>query len=221
MKGAIFDLDGTLIDSMWVWAKIDDELLYSFGEKPDSAYREAVTRLSFREGAEYIINRYKLSKTPEELLAQINSMAMHEYRDNIKLKPGVFEYLQRLSKQKIPLVIGTSCTEELCRAVLESNKIIGFFQKLIFANKIPGGKRTPDFFRACAESMGLECGECTVFEDSAFAVHSAREAGCKTVGIYDDYSKDQFAALSEACDLTIHSFNELPNHCPGGADMVQ
>lgn len=221
MKGAIFDLDGTLIDSMWVWAKIDDELLQSFGEKPDSAYREAVTQLSFREGAEYIINRYSLAKTPEEILAQIDSMAMREYRDSVKLKPGVKEYLTTLAKQNIRLVVGTSCTEELCRAVLESNGIIGLFNDLIFANKIPGGKRTPEFFRVCAERMELECGECTVFEDSAFAAQSAREAGCKTVGIYDDYNKEEFGALSEACDITIHSFKELPHHCPGGTDMVQ
>lgn len=209
MRGAIFDLDGTLIDSMWVWAKIDDELLCSFGEKPDSEYREAITRLSFREGAEYIINRYHLKKTPEEILSQIDEMAVREYRDNIKLKHGAREYLLELSRQGVVLAVGTSCTQALCRTVLESNRIIGVFEHFIFANQIPSGKRTPDFFKVCAEKMGLECSECTVFEDSLFAAKSAKAAGCKTVGMYDDYTKEQFDELKKVCDKTIRSFTEL------------
>lgn len=209
MRGAIFDLDGTLIDSMWVWAKIDDELLRAFGEKPDEEYREAITKLSFREGAEYIISRYRLQKTPEQILKQIDDMAMHEYRANIRLKPGVREYLLELSRQGVSLAVGTSCTQALCRAVLESNGIINLFEHFIFANTIPGGKRTPEFFKVCAEKMGLECGDCTVFEDSVFAAQSAKAAGCRTVGIYDDYTGEQFNALREACGRTIHSFAEL------------
>lgn len=209
MKGAIFDLDGTLIDSMGVWEKIDDALLRSYGKEPDHAYREAITRLSFWEGAVYIIERYHLPKTPEQILAQIDAMAWEEYRYHIQLKPDVSTYLYYLSQQKIQLAVGTSCTEKLCHAVLENNQIANVFHQFVFANQIPNGKRSPAFFQACAQKMGLECKECTVFEDSAFAAQSAQDAGCQTIGVYDSYSKKQFPALCAVCDRTIYSFREL------------
>lgn len=209
MKGAIFDLDGTLIDSMHVWDTVDHNLLRFYGHRPDEAYRRAITKLSFLEGAKYIIQRYSIPKTPEEILAQIDDMAYREYKHNVALKDGVKEYLTYLHGQKIPMVIGTSCTQKLCEAVLQSNGVFALFDGFVYGNDVPGGKRSPDFFRVCANKLGLTCRECTAFEDSAFAAESARNAGCETVGVYDSYSSAMFPQLKSICSRTVISFSEL------------
>lgn len=209
MKGAIFDLDGTLIDSMHVWDKVDNDLLCFYGHQPDDEYRHAITKLSFLEGAKYIVQRYNIPKTPEEILRQIDDMAYKEYQCNIRLKKGVWEYLNCLHKQGIPMVIGTSCTQKLCEAVLKNNQAFSFFHEFIYSNHIPGGKRSPNFFRECAEKLELPCPECTVFEDSVFAAESARGAGCEVIGVFDSYSHTMFAELKKVCHQTITSFSEL------------
>ena len=209
MKGAIFDLDGTLIDSMHVWDKVDNDLLHFYGHKPDEEYRNAITKLSFLEGAKYIIQRYHIPKTPEEILKQIDEMAYIEYKYHISLKEGVKEYLIHLQTQGIPMIIGTSCTQKLCEAVLQNNGIFSLFHRFVYSNEITGGKRNPDFFRVCADRLGFLCCECTVFEDSVFAAESARSAGCKTIGVYDSYSCTMFDELKKICNHTILSFSEL------------
>lgn len=209
MKGAIFDLDGTLIDSMNVWNKIDDDLLRGYGFAPDEAYHLAITNLTFTEGAEYIVRRFNLECTPREILTQINEMALHEYSENIRLKSGVKEYLNTLQKRGVRLLLGTSCIKELCEAVLKSNDIFSFFEDFVYSADIPEGKRSPVFYKICAERLGLKCNECCVFEDSLFAVESAKKAGCSTIGVYEEFFVNDADKLRAAADRFIFSFNDL------------
>ena len=98
IKGAIFDLDGTLVDSMGVWHRIDDEFLGRRGFPADESYKQAVKTMKYETAAHYTIERYGLSETPEEVMAEWDSMALHEYRYNIKCKPGAAEFLSELRK---------------------------------------------------------------------------------------------------------------------------
>lgn len=206
---AIFDLDGTLIDSMGVWSEIDARFLGSRGFALTPDYTAAVGVMSFREGAEYTIRRYGLSETPEELVAEWTAMVEDEYAHRIGLKPFVRDYLASLAGRGVALAVATASPPELYEPVLKRNGVYGLFRAFATVGEVKHGKGSPDVYLLAAERLGARPGDCVVFEDILRGVRSAKAAGMTAVGVYDSCDDAEREQIRAEADLYIEDFGRL------------
>lgn len=206
----IFDMDGTLIDSMQVWKKIDVDFLTKRALDVPSDYMDSISALSFRETALYTIDRFGLKETPDDLMREWNEMAAYEYGHNIGLKPYAREYLERLKAKNVKLAIATSSPDELCGPVLANNGIRGFFDAVCSVDEVTRGKEHPDIFIHTAEKLGANPEGCLVFEDILPAIKSAKSAGMSAFGIYDPSSMEHWGEIMRVADGFLYDFQNAP-----------
>jgi HAD superfamily hydrolase (TIGR01509 family) len=210
IEAIIFDLDGTLIDSMGVWRKIDVDFLKKRGLKAPGDYFEAVNALGFRETANYTIKRFGLPERADDLMREWNEMAAYEYAHNIRLKPYVREYLDRLREGRVKTGIATSSPAVLCDSALKNNDIAGYFSVVCSADEAERGKEFPDVFILTAEKMSVSPEKCLVFEDTLTAIRSAKKAGMSVWGVYDDSSKNRLEEIKAISDGFLYDFRDAP-----------
>ena len=209
IKGSIFDLDGTLLDSMGIWEQIDAQFLERRGIPLPPDYAEAVKAMEFSQVAEYTIRRFGLQETPQALMEEWTALSQQAYARQIELKPGAKEYLAQLAEQGVLLGIATSATEELFIPALRHNGVWDLFAAHTTTGQVARGKGFPDIYWATAEKLGLRPEECAVFEDILPGVQGARQGGFLTVGVYDPYSEAQWEQMQKEASLCIRSFEEL------------
>lgn len=216
IKGAIFDLDGTLLDSMGIWGEIDRRFLNRRGiELPDD-YIDAMKFMEFNRAAEYTIQRFGLQETPQALMEEWTQMSREAYAREIPLKSGVRACLERLVESRVKLAAATSCTEELFVPALQNNGIYELFSAFSTTSEAGVGKHSPAVFVLAAQRLGLEARECAVFEDTLQGVLTARDAGFITVGVYDKSSHMEQENIRRQANFYIHSFEELLPWINGG-----
>lgn len=208
-KGAIFDLDGTLIDSMGVWETIDIKFLEKRYISLPKDYIEKINSMSFEEVAKYTIKRFNLNESVESLIKEWNDMAVYEYSHNIKLKPKVKEYLIKLKENNIKIGLATSSPKELYELVLKNNKIYDYFDTFTSIEDVQKDKNYPDIYLYTAKKLGLKPNECIGFEDILISVNTLKKAGFMVVGVYDKYSHKDTEKIKAICDNFIYSFEEL------------
>ena len=207
MKGIIFDLDGTLIDSTGIWHDIDVEFLARHGRKPTPEYFRFVGNNPLRVCADFTIEYYSLTETADEVIAQWLHMSDDKYRQEIQLKHFVREFLAQCRDDGIRMSIATSCTAVHCHDVLERTGICEYFDCISLVEEIGKTKEFPDVYLHAAAGMGLSSRECTVFEDAQNIIDVVRDAGFKLVGVYDKHTHQDELRLR--CDRFIASFEEL------------
>ena len=209
IKGAIFDLDGVLIDSMGVWKNLDKDFLKKRGFAVPQDIDKVIKNLSFQDAAVYFKEKFHLSQTIAEIMEEWNKMVFDEYAFRIGLKPGVREYLIHLETQGIKIGLATSNTRKLTEVVLRNNGVEDYFEVIKTSNEVERDKNFPDIYLLCAEELQLEPEQCVVFEDILPGILSAKAAGMKTVGVYDQYSKHEWEEIKMNATLCISSFEEL------------
>lgn len=209
IKGAIFDLDGTLIDSMAVWNKIDYDFLTKRGIPVPDDLSRTIKSLSYKDTALYFKERFNLYETIEEIMDEWNLMVFNEYADNIKLKPGVKNYLSKLKTKGVRIGLATITGMELLKAVLKNNDVFQYFDAISTLDEVNRDKNFPDIYLLTAEKLGLRPEECVVFEDILPAVLGAKSAGMKVIGVYDRYSEYEKHEIMKHADHYILDFNEL------------
>lgn len=208
-KGVIFDLDGTLVDSMDVWEKADYMLAKKYNFVPDKEYWQTVTSRSFLEGAEYITTRFNLGKTPEEIVKELFDFAYYEYSHAIKLKDGAKELIQKLKKDSFSIAIATSNVKELTYAVLKNNGVFEYFDAFIYCDDIGKNKAHPDIYIAAAKAIGLKPEQCYIFEDVPNSLIGAKLSGAEVIAVYDEYSADKEQLMRERSDRYIMSLKDF------------
>lgn len=208
-RGAVFDLDGTLLDSMHIWVDIDYAFLRSRGLPEETAYFERIKQISIREAADYTIARYSLSDTPEELIAWWMEMAGRAYHDAVALKPGAHDYLMLLKEKGVRLSVATACAPELYIPALRRLGVYELFDAFASLHEVPHGKSEPDVYLLAAQRMGVPPEDCMVFDDIIDGIRGAKKGGMTVVGVYDDSSKEQRGEIESAADYYIESFTEL------------
>lgn len=209
IRGAIFDLDGTLLDSMGVWSEIDQKFLAKRGLAVPPDYMKAVSVLDFSSAAQYTIGRFGLKESPAEIVQEWREMAHHAYAHELMLKPGAAAYLKGLIRQGVRLGIATSGAPELFGPALEHNGVAGLFPVVVTTQEVGSGKTTPAVYLEAARRLGLPPQQCAVFEDLSVGARSARQAGFLTVGVYDRHAGADAELLQREADLYIRSFEEL------------
>lgn len=210
IKGVIFDLDGTLVDSMGVWAKIDVDYLNKLGHEVPNNLKEEITHLGFKEVAKYFKKRFNIADLEEEIMKTWHDMAYIEYKENIKLKPGAREFLKQLKESNIKIGLATSNSYPLLEVSLKSNDIFDLFDSITITGEVSRGKDFPDVYLLAAERLGLSPNECAVFEDILPAVKGALSAGMKVFAVEDHtVSDEERTEIKKYAHEYIESFNDL------------
>ncbi|MCR5797836.1 MAG: HAD family phosphatase [Eubacterium sp.] len=207
IKAAIFDLDGTLLDSLYVWARVDFDFLGKRGFEVPDDYGKKIASMGFREVAIYTNERFGLGEDIDDILAEWNELARDKYHNEVKLKPGVKELLERFKKNGLLLGIATSSNHELYEKCLENNGVAEYFHSITETKEVGKGKKFADVYLREAEKMGVLPEECIVFEDLEEGLVAAREAGFKTAVVYDSESAADFLRLEEQMDYAIRDFS--------------
>lgn len=209
IKGAIFDLDGTLVDSMWIWDKVDIDYLKNHNINLPKSLKDDVAHLSFDQSAHYFKDNFTLPYSIEEIKNQWMNMAYKEYKENVFLKPGVHRFLDTLKKSGIKIGLATSNCLPLLEVALKSNNIYDYFDAITITDEVCNGKKHPDVYLLAAKKLGINPDNCVVFEDILPALQGAKAAGMKVVCIsdkYNDYTKEQ---VLEYADVYIDSYDEM------------
>ncbi|MDY4067519.1 HAD family phosphatase [Bullifex sp.] len=209
IKGIIFDLDGTLLDSMDLWVRIDKEFLKKRGLEYTQDYSKAITAMEITETAIYTINRYNLKESVSEVISEWKEMAINEYKNSINLKEGVTNFLNHLKEKGIKIAIATSSSKDFFIPCLERHNILNFFDVIVTSSDVGIGKSSPKIYFHAASKLGLSDNECVVFEDLPLALKCAKSAGFYTVGVYDEFNKEDSAQIKKYSDKVISSFLQL------------
>ena len=210
IKAVIFDLDGTLIDSMGVWLDVDKEFLQRRDiVVPPNLFDEIEGGNSFSETADFFKKRFNLSDSIEEIMQEWTDMVFHHYRDMVKLKSGALELLNYLKKNSISMAVGTSNSDYLAETVLKSNNILSYFKLVITGKDHIKGKPFPDIFLEAAKRMDKLPNECIVIEDTYAGVMAAKNANIKVCGIYDKHSEREISKIKATADWYVTDFYQL------------
>lgn len=209
IKAIIFDMDGTLIDSMWVWRQVDIDYLKNKNIDLPEDLHKAIDGLSFTDTAIYFKNRFNIPDSIEEIKKEWTLMVKDYYKTVIKAKDGVKDFLQYLKSHEYKIGMATSNYMELIEPVLASNKIDEFFDVIVTTCEVPRDKSYPDVFLETAKRLNVAPEECLVFEDTLKAVQGAKLAGMKVVGIYDAHGTCTPEELKETADHLIDDFECL------------
>ncbi|MGN1340418.1 MAG: HAD family hydrolase [Oscillospiraceae bacterium] len=190
IKAAIFDLDGTLLDSSTVWEGLGERFLARRGITPKPGLSALLNFMTLTEGCEFLRQEYRLPETAAEIQSEICGIIADFYRNECGLKPGAEQLLRELHRRGIALVIATAGEEALSRAALERLGVLTLFRGIVTCAEY-GSKTRPDIFLNAAVLVGSPPTQTAVFEDSLHAVRTAKEAGFLTAAVADMSEPDQ------------------------------
>ena len=191
IKGAIFDLDGTLLDSMFIWDTIGEEYLRSLGKEPHEDLKETFMTLTLEEAAVYYREHYGVTLSVKEIVDGVNSMVEQTYRTKVTLKPGIPEYLAWLKENGVRMCVATVTDRYLVEETLERLGVRHYFSEIFTCAEVGFGKDKPIIYQKALEHLGTSKDETYVFEDMLFALNTAKTDGFPTVGIYDRHEAHQ------------------------------
>lgn len=202
IKAAIFDMDGTLIDSLMLW----DMLWSAFGDKylnnknfePSPEDNKKVRTLTLRDAMDLIHTNYGLGESGEELLTLANSIMNDFYANKVELKDGVLEFLEYCHKKGVKMCIASATAPELLNTAIKHCKIERFFSEIFSCATLGKGKDKPDIYLLAKKFLGEKTEDTWVFEDSLTAIETAAKIGMPTVGIYDrhNFGHDKIRSLA-------------------------
>lgn len=191
IKGIIFDADGVLFDSMGIWDQAPEIYLQSQGITPEKHLGQKMFAMSMTEGAEYIKKHYLYGFPVTKILDGVTDTIRTFYERRVHLKPGVEETLQWIQAQGIPMTVATSSEKNVISKAFERLGIFSCFQQILTCEEVGAGKDRPDIYDAAQQKMACMVEETMVFEDSFYALQTAKKAGFVTVGVYDRFSEEQ------------------------------
>ncbi len=207
---AIFDLDGTLLDSMDIWEQIDISFLQKRNLTIYPGYVEEICARSFEEAAQYTIDLYDLEENVSDIIEEWNRMAEYEYSHNVKMYPHALDYLLRLKAMNVKLAVATGLPKQLFIPCLENNSVLELFDALCSTEEVIHGKEYPDIYELVANKLRIAPDKCIVFDDVLPAIKSAKQAGMIACGMFEKYSKHRRAEIESIADYYLFNFKDAP-----------
>ena len=208
IRGAIFDVDGTLLDSMFIWDTIGETYLRSIGYQPKENLNETFKNMSLRQAARYYQTEYGVTLSIDQIMDGVNAMLERYYRFEVPLKPGVAELLERLQQDGVKLCIATATDRHLVEAALDRCGVLSCFGEIFTCDEVGHGKDEPDIFEAALRFLGTRREETLVFDDALYAVRTAKEAGFPVAAVYDSHERSQ-AEVRARSDLYLEDLTQL------------
>ena len=209
IKAVIFDLDGSLVDSMWIWKEIDIEYLGRFGISLPVSLQTEIEGKSFSETAVYFKERFQIPDSLEKMKDDWNQMAWEKYVNEVPLKPGADVFLRYCIEHGIKLGIATSNSRQLVEAVAEARGFGKDFDCFMTACEVAKGKPAPDIYLAVAAKLGVDPQNCLVFEDIIPGIMAGKAAGMRVCAVEDAYSLHKTEEKKKQADYYIKDYFEI------------
>lgn len=209
IKGAIFDLDGTILDSMPVWDNAAEMFLNSVGIEAEPGLSKIMFSMSMTEGAEFLKNRYSLDMDTDAILKGINHTVEDFYYYQVHLKEGVEQFLKDMKQAGIKMVAATSSDRQVVERALKRLNVMNYFDRIFTCTEIGAGKVKSDIYLAAAEYMGTLLKDTWVFEDVLHAIRTAKNAGFRTVGVYDASSMESLEEIKVISDIYLEKLDNF------------
>ena len=209
IEAVIFDLDGSMVDSMWMWRTIDIEYLGRFGIELPENLQSCIEGMSFSETAVYFKKRFGLPDDLDTIKADWNRMAWDKYAYEVPVKDGVIELLQYCMEHGIKAGIATSNSRELVDNVIKVHGLDAYFDCIMTGCDVAKGKPAPDIYLAVARALGVAPENCLVFEDIIPGIQAGKAAGMQVCAVYDKYSEHQDDVKRDLADYYTYQFREL------------
>lgn len=212
IKAVIFDMDGSLVDSMWIWPEVDREYMEKYHLSPPETFHKDIEGMSYVETAQYFLDTFPvLACTAEDVCREWTEMTMELYQTRVPLKPGAGEFLERMKSQGIRMGIATSNSRELAAAALDALHIRNYFSAIVTSDEVRRGKPAPDVFLEAASVLGVPPENCLVFEDIPNGIRAGKSAGMTVCAVHDEFSVPYEAEKRELADYYIQDYQEIWN----------
>ena len=208
-EAVIFDMDGTLIDSMGMWHDIDIEYLARFGLAVPEDLQKCLEGLRYEEVAAYFKKRFRIPDSVEKIGQDWLDMAEHKYKYEVAFKPGVLDFLRWIRAEGMKTAIASSNHMDLIEKILEARGLRADFDSLITCDDVKAGKPDPTVYLTAAASLGVAPEKCLVFEDIPVGILAGKRAGMTTIAVRDDYSAEMEEEKRELADGFISDYREL------------
>ena len=210
--GAIFDLDGVLLDSMAVWNDLGVRYLQKRGIQPEAGLSQILFSMSMEQGADYLKAKYQLPDTPQEILNGIEQMIRDFYFYEVQPKEGARELLQFLQDQGVKMIAATSSPREHVTKALQRNGLYTYLQQIYTTGEVGVSKHEPLIYQLAAESLGTKPEETLVFEDSLYALKTAKNAGFRAIGVYDADGETNQEGVRQTGELYLKRLSEFEQY---------
>ncbi|MBQ1659632.1 MAG: HAD family phosphatase [Clostridia bacterium] len=210
IQGVIFDLDGTLFDSMFIWDTAGEVYLRSIGREPEADLQKVLKPMSLLQSAQYIREKYNIPLSVEDIMDGVNRTVEGFYFYTVEPKPGVIDFLEELHRRNIKMCIATATDRYQVEAALQRCKMRHFFSEIFTCTEVGSGKDRPDIFRKAMEHLQTDRSNTAVVEDAYHAAFTAKQDGFMVVGVYDSHESRQ-QELLQLADVFLPDYLHLNN----------
>lgn len=212
IKGAIFDVDGTLLDSMGIWRDVGAGYLRLRGREPEKNLNDKLFTMELMGGAAFLKQHYELTETPEEIVEGMIQIVRGRYEREVPLKAGVRELLELFSKQQIPMAAATSSDRSCIEAAFRRLGISNYIPKIFTCREVGTAKTSPVIYEKAREYLGTEREETYVFEDALHALKTVKKTGFVAVGVYEAANEKWQSEIEQSSDIYLKSMKEFEKY---------
>lgn len=210
LQSAIFDMDGTLLDSMHIWNDVGPKTLRSMGIEPAPDLGERLMLMTFRDGAALCKEEYHLSESVEEIMELTKARVRTFYENEVLPKPGVQKFLSLLKMEGVWMYVATNTDRDLVEAALKHAGLDGYFRGILTCGEVGVGKKdSPEVYERCLRRLRSTKKDTVIFEDALHAIQTAKAAGFRVCGVYDPSAEADQEEIKALSDYYIRSFEEM------------